>query len=185
MEDINIITTGKPDKTDKLLLIILVVVVIATLTLISVYLYKLYLAPKNTKTGVGTATGQATTGSNTTGQNSASATQNIRLVSYSVTLQSAAVGKDYQGVLQLAIYGFNTQLSGEVISGMPLGLRMTPCTTDYNNPTLTAKSKVNSLVRCGITGVPQESGKFTIQVRFTTKDVDGYFEKNFPLVVNP
>lgn len=107
------------------------------------------------------------------------------LVLYNATLLPAIVGRQYKTVIQVGVYEVNGQIDGQVESGLPPGLQLTPCQTEYNSPAIAKIAAKNSFGRCIIEGIPQQSGDFTMKVHFSIKDRAGYFEENIPLVVNP
>lgn len=107
------------------------------------------------------------------------------LVVYNTALLPAIVGRQYETVIQVGVYNLNGQIDGQVESGLPPGLQLTPCQTEYNSPAIAKIAAKNSFGRCIIEGIPQQSGNFTVKVHFSIKDKAGYFEESISLVVNP
>lgn len=176
MDNTNIVTSVSANKSNKILAFILLVVVVITLALVSFYLYTRYRVAKNNNVSV--SQGMTT-------QNVTSIIPSISLILYTVTLPPAVVGRQYQFPIQVGIYNYNVQINGEVTSGLPSGLQLTPCSTEYDSPAIAKIATKNSFVKCTIEGIPQQSGNFTIKFRFSIKDVAGYLEKELPLTINP
>lgn len=156
-----------PNKINKLLLIILSIVVVATLVLVSVYLYnKAHIS-------------QGTPNPNTVSQN------NVSIIPYIVALETATVGKEYKTAIEIGVYDRNVQINAKVISGLPPGLLLTSCSTEYDSLEIAKMRAKNSLAKCTIEGVPQESGNFTVRVAFSIEGGISNAFKDLPLMVNP
>ena len=163
MDNINITTAGTSKKTNRILLFGFVGVLIITIALVSVYLYTQHSATKNNKAS----------------QN------NVSIALYLNAFKNAKVGEPYKFIIGSGVYNQNVQIIGEVVSGLPPGLKMTGCSTEYNSLAIKQNAAVNSLGKCNIEGTPLQSGDFTVRVHFSTQGGGGDIYKDFPLVVNP
>jgi hypothetical protein len=169
---------------NKILLTILLVVMVISLALISFYLYIRYTqygTAQDNKTDVG----QSALSPNTSSQNDAYLLNNNVPVIYNEELPSAKVGTVYKTTVEAGIYDLNVQLIGIVGSGLPAGLVMSPCLTEYNSPVIAKFATKNSYSLCSIEGTPQESGSFLVKVYFSVQGGEGKFFKALPLVVDP
>ncbi|MBU2459405.1 MAG: hypothetical protein KKB29_03535, partial [Nanoarchaeota archaeon] len=59
----------------------------------------------------------------------------------------AKIGQEYRALVAASVYNFNVELEGRVLSGLPEGLRLTSCRTDFNSP-IAKFAAVNSLATC-------------------------------------
>lgn len=147
------------NNINKILMFILIGVVVAAVSLGSYYLYTYNAA----KTG----------------------NINSAFV-YTDSLPPATVGNPYKAVVQAGVFNLNIQIKGKTASGLPVGLKWTSCTTEYDSTKLPIKlAAKNSLAECIIEGTPELSGNFAVRVYFSTPGQSGNVYKDLPLVINP
>lgn len=158
---------------NKVLSAILIVVVVISLALVSFYLYTRYGNTKNNKTGVS--------------QNSPSLTGEITSYISNAALPPAKVGTAYKATVEGGVKNLIAQVRARVESGLPPGLQLTSCETEYSSLDPSLDQNKQSIGKCTIEGTPEESGNFQVRVNFSysvpggTKD----FITEYPLVVNP
>ena len=81
-------------------------------------------------------------------------------------LPEAQIDKEYTTSIWATVYNFNTKIEGRVVSGLPEGLQLTACQTEFNSPTVTF-SKVSSLAKCNLEGIPQKDGRYEVEIFFS------------------
>jgi hypothetical protein len=167
-------------NTNKIFLFCFLGIVVITIVLVSFYLFAQYGGPKSSKPNMV----QTTVNQNTVSQNDVTFPKSAPFV-YTISLQPATVGKQYKTVIQAGVSDLNVQISGRVESGLPPGLQLTSCQTEYDSPTIAKIAAKNSFGKCTIEGIPQQSGNFTVRVYFSIQEAAGDFFKDLPLVVNP
>lgn len=181
MDDVNIAPGADTNKKNRALMIIFLFVLVITVALGLYYLYTRYSNAKNNKVN----DIQNTNNPNIENQNGSSLLNTNPPVIYNEDLPPAKAGEVYKTTVQAGIYDLNVQLIGIVGSGLPEGLNMAPCTTEYDSPIITKFAVKNSYSLCTIEGIPQKSGSFLVKVYFSVQGGEGKFFKALPLVVNP
>ena len=96
----------------------------------------------------------------------------------------AKIGQEYRALVAASVYNFNVEFEGQVLSGLPEGLRLTSCRTDFNSP-IAKFAAVNSLTTCTLEGIPQKSGKYLVEIFFSIPNGLVSAKEIVPLVVNP
>lgn len=179
-------TTENSNGSNRKLLYILFGTLVVALVLVSFYLFTQIK-------GVGT--GKPSINQGTTSQNIqtpvATPQGNTNFSSgngpfvYTVQLQPATLNQQYESTISGGIYNLNSQLTGDLVSGYPQGLKVTSCQTEYNSPEISQIATKNSFVTCIIGGTPTEAGDFNITFGLTVQGDNGVSEKVIPLTVNP
>jgi len=96
----------------------------------------------------------------------------------------AQAGKEYKTLIMATVYNFNVKIEGKIVSGLPEGLKLTACQTDFNSP-VAKFAAVNSLATCTLEGIPQKSGKYLVEIFFSIPNRLVSAKEIVPLVVNP
>jgi hypothetical protein len=169
------------NNINKILTFILIFIVVVSIALASVYLYSRYGNSKNQTSGVGQASPSTSSGST---NNPVSSNKAEPFLNFSA-LPPAKVGTVYTATVEAGVMNATNQISATVESGMPAGLKLAPCRTEYSDPNLTNNPVRSSNAKCVIGGIPKESGKFTIRINFSVPGVVDDFFSDYPLVVNP
>lgn len=100
-------------------------------------------------------------------------------------LPQAKVGEKYQTLVFATVDNFNTQIEAEIVSGLPKGLQLlNPCKMEFNSPTV-KYSKVSSLAKCTLVGVPEQSGNYQVRILFSVPGGNINAVQDIPLLVNP
>jgi len=100
------------------------------------------------------------------------------------TLPNAKVGADYQAVIFITLQNANTEISGQIISGLPPGLNFNGCVTKFNDPIDTI-FQVNSVARCTLEGTPGKDGNYTLVFLASSQDDTLNTKGNISLTVEP
>ena len=96
----------------------------------------------------------------------------------------AKVGQEYQAPVVASVLNQNVEINGQVLSGLPEGLQLGSCQTIFNS-SFVISTAVNSLATCMLEGIPQESGKFNIEIFFSIPNGLVNAKEIIPLVVDP
>jgi hypothetical protein len=174
MQETNEDLTKRDGKVPKLLLIVLFLMVFISSVLVGVYLYN-----RNNIINKGNAFQKNVV------LKKSPKTEDLDWTLYSTKLLRGRIGEQYRGLVLLGIHYYNIQVNGKVKQGLPAGLQLEPCVVEYDSPTLAPIGAKNSLVRCIIGGVPQESGDFMIRISFSIPNSVGEVFKDIPLIIDP
>ncbi len=174
MDNTNILPAESPKKINKGLVFLFSGVVVITICLVSYYLYIQY--------GVEHRVSNPSTQS----QNNDAISYKSTPFVYTRSLNPAKIREPYTAVVEAGVYYLNTQIENNAVTGLPPGLKLTECSTEYNSAVLPKDlTNINSLIKCTIEGTPQKSGNFTVRVYFSVPGETGTVFKDLQLVVNP
>jgi hypothetical protein len=79
----------------------------------------------------------------------------------------AKVGNNYAVEVYAGVYNLNKEITVKIVSGLPPGLKPLSCSTEFNNPILIA-SVVNSFATCSLEGIPQQTGRYSLEFEIST-----------------
>jgi hypothetical protein len=187
MDNTNSATPEKSKGVRKVLVFIFLGILVIADGLVSYYL--LYARPrvaKNNTVGVSQGTPPPNTGiQNAPNPGDLSLIHKTTPTVYDATLPPAKVGEPYKAEIQAGVDGLNVQIYGREGPGLPPGIKLTSCKTEYANSAPARPTNKVSSVTCAIEGTPEKSGTFTVRIYFAIQDGSAEAFKDTPLIVNP